>query len=108
VAEPVHLRAMAVVRLVRALALGHGRSSFVMERGPGGPARRQVYGRASAQDKALDKRKSVKTPVLACGVEKARAIVRGAFPPGTRRAAPRSTDEPSRRRYPPVWKGPVE
>ncbi len=78
--EAVHLRTMAVVRLVRSLALGHAGGSL-LDAGSGTAGGHAVYGWSSSLDKALDKRKCVKTPAAACGVEKPRAMVQPAFPP---------------------------
>jgi len=52
-----------------------------MKAGSRRPSHR-VYGAASPQDKAVDNRKSAKTPRPAGRVEKSRAIVRPALPPG--------------------------
>ena len=77
--EPVGLRAVTVVRLIGAFPLGH--LGPLDAKAGARPASRRVYGAPSTQDKGLDNRKCVKTPLVARAVEKPSAIFRRAFPP---------------------------
>lgn len=75
----MRLRAVTVVRLVGTFPLGH--LGPLDAKAGARPANRRVYGAPSMQDKGLDNRKCVKTPLVARAVEKSGAIFRPALPP---------------------------
>jgi hypothetical protein len=110
VSEAMDACPATVVRLIRALTLGHARGRpsdrEVGDRRDRRPVR--VYGGPSPQDKGLDKRKSVKSTTSTCGVD---IRVLASRPPSPRASGTprrRSRREPSRRGFPLMWKGPVE
>ncbi len=103
--EPVRLRAVAVVRLIRALTLGHRRFLSMRRPARGRPAT-SIRARHRSQDKGVDNRKCVKTPRQGARCGKAAVLYSGPLHPPANPAHRRpGADHLPPSGYPPLWKG---